>query len=248
MRRLDGQRYRLLVDRFGRARAQVAVCELAVASHSSIDDFAVQGGVDGDRVGVVLGREFDPKRTDMAESHVDQAAGTKKSCPPTPIAEAHRPQQQSFPEDEFLSIAEDLDLADAHLTKPGVPDYEAVDAELQTALKYAVDTDQRDAIFARLAGMEWATLSYKINVAIDRGEFETALGLLNKSNALDLSDAQAEMVDKKIEEVKAQMEAAEAEAKAAAEAEAQKAAEEAEAQRAEAEAQESAEAPEPKSH
>ena len=126
-----------------------------------------------------------------------------------------------------------IEKADAILAVPGVPDTAGLTHNLEKAIQYAPNRDMRDAARARLMGIHMQTLVHKAQAAINRGTIESAtaaIGFLKEAAQYDLSAAEAEMVQRKIEEAEAilanrEMAKAEAEkaaaAKAALEAEAQ---------------------------
>ena len=66
-----------------------------------------------------------------------------------------------------------LDRADRLLDQSATPDYEAIQAELDRAKRYAVSRDHHRQINARLNGLKVMTLLVKANVAVDRGTPES---------------------------------------------------------------------------
>jgi len=123
-----------------------------------------------------------------------------------------------------------IEKADATLAVPGIPDMAALTRDLEKALYYAPNREMRDAARARLVSIHMQTLIQKAQAAMNRGTVESAqeaIGFLKEAAGYDLSAAEAEMVQRKIEEAEnilAAREAAKAQAeKAAAEKEALKA-------------------------
>ena len=115
-----------------------------------------------------------------------------------------------------------IEKADAILEVPGVPDTAALTRNLEEAIRYAPDREMRDAARDRLMGIHMQTLIQKAQAALNRGTIESAqeaIGFLKEAAQYDLSAAEAEMVQRKIEEaegVLANREAAKAEAEKAA--------------------------------
>ena len=126
-----------------------------------------------------------------------------------------------------------IEKADATLAVPGVPDTAALTQDLEKAISYAPNREMRDAARSRLVSIHMQTLIQKAQAAMNRGTVESAqeaIGFLKEAARYDLSDAEAEMVQRKIEEAEgilADRETAKAEAEKAA---AEKKALEAEAQ------------------
>lgn len=115
-----------------------------------------------------------------------------------------------------------IEKADAILEVPGVPDTAALTQNLEKAIYYAPNREMRDAARVRLVGIRMQTLIHKAQAAINRGTIESAtsaIGFLKEAARYDLSEAEAEMVQRKIEEAEAILadrEAAKAEAEKAA--------------------------------
>ena len=126
-----------------------------------------------------------------------------------------------------------IDKADAILEVPGVPDTVGLTSNLEKAVAYAPNREMRDAARARMVNIRMQTLVHKAQAALNRGTVESAtaaIGFLKEAAQYDLSAAEADLVQRKIEEaelVLADREKAAAEAEKAA---ALKAALEAEAQ------------------
>ena len=125
-----------------------------------------------------------------------------------------------------------IDKADAILEVPGVPDTAGLTKNLEKAISYAPNRELRDAARARMVGIRMQTLIHKAQAALNRGTIESAtaaIGFLKEAAQYDMSAAEADLVQRKIEEAEtilADREKAKAEAEKAA---AEKAALEAEA-------------------
>jgi hypothetical protein len=126
-----------------------------------------------------------------------------------------------------------IEKADAILEVPGIPDTAGLTSNLEEAIRYAPNRELRDAARSRLIGIRMQILVNKAQAALNRGTIESAtaaIGFLKEAAGYDLTAAEAEMVQRKIEEANAVL-ADHEKAKAAAEkAAAEKAALEAEAQ------------------
>ena len=97
-----------------------------------------------------------------------------------------------------------IEKADAILEVPGVPDTAGLTRNLEKAISYAPNRELRDAARSRLVGIRMQTLIHKAQAAINRGTIESAtaaIGFLEEAAGYDLSAAEAEMVQRKIEEV-----------------------------------------------
>jgi hypothetical protein len=95
-----------------------------------------------------------------------------------------------------------IDKADALLDTPGVPDSIALTANLEQAIRYAPNRELRDAARARLINLRLLALVQKAQAALNRGTVEStqaALGFLHEARRFDLSEAEAEMLDRKID-------------------------------------------------
>ncbi len=96
-----------------------------------------------------------------------------------------------------------IEKADATLAVPGIPDTAALTQDLEKAISYAPDREMRDAARTRLVSIHMQTLIQKAQAAMNRGTVESAeeaIGFLKEAARYDLSDAEAEMVQRKIEE------------------------------------------------
>jgi len=137
-----------------------------------------------------------------------------------------------------------LDKADALLQAPGIPDFEGIKSELKNALAYGSNKELRALAYDRIDNIDRLILVHKADVFASRGtieDLESAIDYLKDAEKLTRDDAQAAMIDQKIERLKAGITALEEQA--AAEAAAVQAETEAEAAVAESEA-ETEEAPE----
>ena len=126
-----------------------------------------------------------------------------------------------------------VEKADATLAVPGIPDTAALTQDLEKAIYYAPDREMRDAARARLVSIHMQTLIQKAQAAMNRGTVESAreaIDFLKEAAQYDLSEAEAEMVRRKIEEAESVLADREMAKAAAAKAAAEKKALEAEAQ------------------
>ena len=147
------------------------------------------------------------------------------------------PQEQkevyAWPDAYRLMYQYYIDQADAILGVPGAPDTVGLTKNLEKAISYAPNRELRDAARTRLVGIRMHTLTHKAQAALNRGTIEsatTAIGFLKEAAQYDMSAAEAELLQRKIEAAKARLadlQQAKAEAEKAA---AEKAALEAEAQ------------------
>jgi len=115
-----------------------------------------------------------------------------------------------------------INKADAILEVPGVPDTVALTANLEKAIQYAPNRELADKARSRLVSLRMQTLVQKAQAALNRGTIESAeaaIGFLQQAAQYDLSPAEAEMIQAKIEAaeaVRAEREMARAEAEKAA--------------------------------
>ena len=147
------------------------------------------------------------------------------------------PQEQkevyAWPDAYRLMYQYYIDQADAILEVPGAPDTAGLTTNLEKAISYAPNRELRDAARTRLVGIRMHTLTHKAQAALNRGTIEsaaTAIGFLKEAAQYDMSAAEAELLQRKIEAAEARLadlQQAKAEAEKAA---AEKAALEAEAQ------------------
>lgn len=97
-----------------------------------------------------------------------------------------------------------LDKADTLLEASGMPDFEGIRLFLNTALLYGQTPELRRAAADRMNTIDMMTYLYKADVAASKGTltgYQTALGFLGKAAALDLDEAQLELIRKKIKSV-----------------------------------------------
>ncbi len=147
------------------------------------------------------------------------------------------PQEQkevyAWPDAYRLMYQYYIDQADAILEVPGAPDTAGLTTNLEKAISYAPNRELRDAARTRLVGIRMHTLAHKAQAALNRGTIEsatTAIGFLKEAAQYDMSAAEADLLQRKIEAAEARLadlQQAKAEAEKAA---AEKAALEAEAQ------------------
>ncbi len=120
-----------------------------------------------------------------------------------------------------------LAQADAILAAKGIPDFEGVKRQLTTALEYATQKSEKDAIAARLNGIDRAILLYKAEVEATRQSaegYDEAVKTYRQALGLAESEADIQAIEARIaaaaaarDEIKARLaqEAAAAEAKPA---------------------------------
>ena len=126
-----------------------------------------------------------------------------------------------------------IDKADAILEVPGMPDTAGLITNLEKAISYAPNRELRDAARARMVGIRVQTLVHKAQAALNRGTIESAtaaIGFLKEAAQYDMSAAEADMVQRKIEDAEKVLADREKDKAAAEKAAAEKAALEAEAQ------------------
>jgi hypothetical protein len=176
--------------------------------------------------------------TPMGKTRLIAMPGSALPEPPKAVygwADAYRLMYQHY-----------IDKADALLDTPGVPDTIALTANLEQAVRYAPNREMRDAARGRLISLRLLTLVQKAQAALNRGTIastQAAIGFLHEARKFDLSAAEAEMLDRKIDAAQDRLTQLE-EAQAAAEQEAAaKAALEAEAQTLQEASQEGSTAP-----
>ncbi|MCG6905985.1 MAG: hypothetical protein LJE63_05115, partial [Desulfobacteraceae bacterium] len=123
-------------------------------------------------------------------------------APPEPLKDLYT-KKEVFP----LASQYYMDRADDLLAAGGVPDYEAIQAELEKAGEYAVTDDLKSQVASRLTTIELMTLLYRAEVAASRGtpeDLAAAVADLEKAARLKLDDAQAALVQRRLEAVKSQ--------------------------------------------
>ena len=100
-----------------------------------------------------------------------------------------------------------MDRADALLATGAVPDFETIQADLQKAGQYAVTEDLKTQVATRLTAIELMTLLYRADVAAGKGTLEgleAAAGYLEEAARLNLDEAQAALVQRRLEAVSTQ--------------------------------------------
>ncbi|MFY9942545.1 MAG: hypothetical protein WAK57_10260, partial [Desulfobacterales bacterium] len=100
-----------------------------------------------------------------------------------------------------------MDRADAMLAAGGVPDFESIQTELQKAGQYAATEDFKSQVASRLTAIELMTLLYRADVAASKGtpeDLAAAAADLEKAARLNLDDAQAALVQRRLEAVTSQ--------------------------------------------
>ena len=117
-----------------------------------------------------------------------------------------------------------MDKADTLLEVAGLPDYKAINEDLEKAEQYALTQEMRDAVEKRTNYIQRMTLLYKAEVDASKSDIESlnsAIDRLKQVQRLTDDPAQSELINQKIAAVTASLEAAKialAEKKAAAEA------------------------------
>ncbi len=126
-----------------------------------------------------------------------------------PGVPAPEPLKDLYTKKEVLPLASQfyMDRADALLASGGVPDFESIQAELQKAGQYAATEDLKSQVTSRLTAIELMTLLYRAEVAASKGtleDLEEAAAHLEKAARLELDDAQAALVQRRLEAVTSQ--------------------------------------------
>ncbi len=99
-----------------------------------------------------------------------------------------------------------LERADVMLDTPGVPDFSGIQSYLEKAAPFAVTPGLKKDISIRSVSIHLMTLLYKSEVAAasETSEgYENALAFLEEARSLDLDPMQSDLVDKKLESLKA---------------------------------------------
>jgi colicin import membrane protein len=87
----------------------------------------------------------------------------------------------------------------------GTPDFEAIKVQLKNAQEFAPTQNDMEMVLKRLNTIDFTFLLYNANTVSRKRtpeNIEKALGFLNEAKALDLDNAQLEMLEKKINELK----------------------------------------------
>jgi len=126
-----------------------------------------------------------------------------------PGVTAPEPLKDLYTKKEVLPLASQfyMDRADALLASGDVPDFESIQAELQKAGQYAETEDLKSQVTSRLTAIELMTLLYRAEVAASKGtleDLEEAAAHLEKAARLELDDAQAALVQRRLEAVTSQ--------------------------------------------
>mgnify|MGYP001147745499 CR=1 FL=1 len=121
--------------------------------------------------------------------------------PPETIPSGAVSKQKAYelPFKYFMTRAEKLS------EKPGIPDFAAIREELKKARKYAITHSQIQQINNRLNHIEFLFLLYKADMAADQKTadgYDKALNYLEEARELAVTGAQANSVDKRIQEIK----------------------------------------------
>jgi colicin import membrane protein len=126
-----------------------------------------------------------------------------------PGVAAPEPLKDLYTQKEVLPLASQfyMDRADALLAAGGIPDFESIQAELQKADQYAATEDFKSQVASRLTAIELMTLLYRADVAASKGtpeDLAAAAADLEKAARLNLDDAQAALVQRRLEAVTSQ--------------------------------------------
>jgi hypothetical protein len=126
-----------------------------------------------------------------------------------PGVTAPEPLKDLYTKKEVFPLASQfyMDRADALLASGGVPDFESIQAELQKAAAYATTEDLQSQVASRLTVIELMTLLYRADVAASKGTSEdlaAAAAHLEQAARLNLDDAQAALVQRRLEAVTSQ--------------------------------------------
>gem|GEM_PF-2251414 len=112
-----------------------------------------------------------------------------------------------------------IDMADAILDVPGLPDFEGMRTYLNKSLSYSITSDQQEAAHARLNKIDRMVLLYKADIAVSKDtipELKTALEYLNRANTLGPDELESGHLKQKIDSIRARMTILETEQLAAA--------------------------------
>ncbi len=105
-----------------------------------------------------------------------------------------------------------IDMADALLDVPGMPDFEGIRSYLNKSLSFVTTNDPGASAYVRLNSIDLMLFLYKADVAASKGtisDLKNAKRYLKKASRLKLDDSQSEMIKQKIkliDELKAALE------------------------------------------
>lgn len=130
---------------------------------------------------------------------------------------ADEPTKETYRRNEIYPIIFGyyLDKADTLLEVAGLPDYKAINDDLEKAEQYALTREMRDAVQNRMSYIQRMTLLYKAEVDASKNDIESlesALKRLKQVKSLTNDPAQLEVITQRIATVTAGLEAAKTEA------------------------------------
>ena len=130
---------------------------------------------------------------------------------------ADEPTKETYRRNEIFPIIFGyyLNKADTLLEVAGLPDYKAINADLEKAERYALTREMRDAVQNRTSYIQRMTLLYKAEVDASKKDIESlesALKRLKQVKSLTNDPAQLDAITQKIASVTAGLEAAKIEA------------------------------------
>ncbi|MFZ5572561.1 MAG: hypothetical protein ACOZF0_19340, partial [Thermodesulfobacteriota bacterium] len=108
-----------------------------------------------------------------------------------------------------------LEKADAIEDATSIPDFERIRSDLDQARTYAITQPLREAVYARFVRIDFILLVYKADVAAGlntKEGYAEAIAYLESAAGLEIGEAEAEMVKRKIEKYTASLAAARPEA------------------------------------
>ncbi len=116
--------------------------------------------------------------------------------------------QEEYAKNEIFPLIFDyyIEKVDALLKVPGLPDFEGINSELNSARSYAVSRAHKRTVSSRLTSLDFMILWYKADVEIGKGtvnSLESAIALLKEASRLDLDSHNADLVDKRVQSVQA---------------------------------------------
>ncbi len=111
--------------------------------------------------------------------------------------------KETYTQDEIYPMIFNyfINKADALLEREGMPDFAEVKNTLNTAMKYAVNNENRMLAQSRLTSIDLIVLLYKADIATSKGtvgDLKAAMGYLEKAMKLRLDAHQADLVKQRI--------------------------------------------------
>ena len=130
---------------------------------------------------------------------------------------ADEPTEETYRRNEIFPIIFGyyLNKADTLLEVAGLPDYKAINDDLEKAEQYALTSEMRNAVQKRTSYIQRMTLLYKAEVDASKNDIESlesALKRLKQVKSLTNDPAQLEVITQRIATVTAGLEAAKTEA------------------------------------